>query len=132
MYLSNCSLRCLYFCFSAAFRIFICLSFTSRTGFYSFYYLPILNMHSSQTDTGPLISPITGHKDLQSVLNEYGLEFTPDGQLIRWSASNKNHPRNWTLGRKIYDSHMIIFLDLFTYVIGRHHFYASRTNYHAN
>ncbi|KAJ5541494.1 hypothetical protein N7494_006570 [Penicillium frequentans] len=71
-------------------------------------------MHSSQTDTGPLISPIPGHRDLRSVLNEYGLEFTPDGQLIRWSASNKNHPRNWTLGRKIYDSHMIIFLDLFT------------------
>ncbi|KAJ5793030.1 MFS multidrug transporter [Penicillium pulvis] len=78
-------------------------------------------MHSSQTDTGPLISPIPGHRDLQSVLNEYGLEFTPDGQLIRWSASNKNHPRNWTLGRKIYDSHMIIFLDLFTYSTAADH-----------
>ncbi|KAJ5648399.1 hypothetical protein N7490_004771 [Penicillium lividum] len=60
-----------------------------------------------------LASPIPG-RDLQLVLDSHGLEFTPDGQLIRWSASNKNHPRNWTLSRKIYDSHMVIFLDLFT------------------
>ncbi|KAJ5760912.1 hypothetical protein N7520_008068 [Penicillium odoratum] len=58
-------------------------------------------------------SPIPG-RDLQLVLDSHGLEFTPDGQLIRWSASNKNHPRNWTLSRKIYDSHMVISLDLFT------------------
>ncbi|KAJ5644746.1 MFS multidrug transporter [Penicillium longicatenatum] len=74
-------------------------------------------MPSSHSDTKPLTSPPSGDRDLQSALHEYGLEPTPDGRLIRWSSSNQNHPRNWSLGRKIYDSHMIIFLDLFTYVV---------------
>ena len=50
----------------------------------------------------------------QSILDAYGLEYTPDGQYIRWSVSNKKHPRNWNMPQKIYDSSVIIFLDLFT------------------
>lgn len=53
----------------------------------------------------------------QSILDAYGLEYTPDGQYIRWSVSNKKHPRNWNMPQKIYDSSVIIFLDLFTYVL---------------
>lgn len=78
-------------------------------------------MHSPQANIGPPTSLVPGTRDLRTVLNEYGLEFTPDGQLIRWSASNQNHPRNWTLARKVYDSHLIIFLDLFTYVLVVYH-----------
>ncbi|OQD81434.1 hypothetical protein PENANT_c027G04819 [Penicillium antarcticum] len=61
--------------------------------------------------------PIPDRTSIQSHLDNYGLEYTPDGEFIRWSASNINHPRNWPLLRKIYDSSLIIFLDLFTTAI---------------
>jgi hypothetical protein len=54
---------------------------------------------------------------LQSCLDDLALEFTPDRQFIRWSASNRRHPRNWHTLRKIHDSSLIIWLDLFTYVL---------------
>ncbi|KAJ5107490.1 hypothetical protein N7456_004165, partial [Penicillium angulare] len=53
------------------------------------------------------------HND-QPFMDSHGLEFTPDGQHIRWSVSNKKHPRNWPMSRKVYDTGLIIFLDLFT------------------
>lgn len=55
-------------------------------------------------------------RGVQYFLNAYGLEYTPDGQYVRWSVSNKRHPRNWPTARKIYDTGLIIFLDFFTYV----------------
>ncbi|KAH8700928.1 putative MFS transporter [Talaromyces proteolyticus] len=51
---------------------------------------------------------------LQSHLDEMRLEFTPDRHFVRWSASNRRHPRNWPMVRKVYDSSLIIWLDLFT------------------
>lgn len=51
---------------------------------------------------------------IQPVLDGYGLELTPDGEFVRWSASNRRHPRNWGASRKTYDCSLIIFLDLFT------------------
>ena len=51
---------------------------------------------------------------IQSVLDGYGLELTPDGEYVRWTASNCRHPRNWSASRKIYDSSLIIFLEFFT------------------
>ena len=53
---------------------------------------------------------------LQFYLDKMGLEFTPDRRFVRWLASNRQHPRNWPMLRKIYDSGLIIWLDLFTYV----------------
>ncbi|KAF3388495.1 hypothetical protein F1880_004284 [Penicillium rolfsii] len=50
--------------------------------------------------------------DIQQLLDTYGLEYTPDGQCIRWSVSNRKHPRNWPAARKIFDTSLIIFLDL--------------------
>lgn len=58
--------------------------------------------------------------DVQSFLDAYELEYTPDGKYIRWSASNKKHPRNWSATRKGFDSSVIVFLDLFTYVHVHH------------
>ena len=52
----------------------------------------------------------------ESVLSEHGLEFTPDGQLVRWQPGNKQHPRNWPLHRRVFDISVIFFLDLFLYV----------------
>lgn len=54
-------------------------------------------------------------RSIQPLLDTHGLEFTPDGQRIRWSVANKKHPRNWPTSRKIYDTGLVIFLDLFTY-----------------
>ncbi|EFE34070.1 uncharacterized protein ARB_07021 [Trichophyton benhamiae CBS 112371] len=60
------------------------------------------------------ILPTIGENNLQALLEEHGLEYTPDGEHIRWLASNPKHPRNWSMLRKIYDSGLIIILDLFT------------------
>lgn len=79
------------------------------TFFNTFLYI----MDSASTNSPDcLLSMSGGH--LQYVLDENGLEYTPDGKFIRWSASNKKHPRNWHMSRKIYDSSLIIFLDFFT------------------
>lgn len=61
------------------------------------------------------ILPTIGENNLQALLEEHGLEYTPDGEHIRWLASNPKHPRNWSILRKTYDSGLIIILDLFTY-----------------
>lgn len=52
--------------------------------------------------------------NIHALLDENDLEFTADGESIRWSVSNKRHPRNWPVSRKVYDTGLIIFLDLFT------------------
>lgn len=69
-------------------------------------------MESTLTNSPDRLLPSEGH--LQFILAENGLEFTADEKHIRWSASNKKHPRNWHMPRKIYDSSLIIFLDFFT------------------
>lgn len=51
---------------------------------------------------------------LQQCLDHFGLEWTADGKLIRWSSSNRRHPRNWRPLRKIFDTGVIIFLEFFT------------------
>lgn len=62
--------------------------------------------------------PTQNQPDVQHFLDAYGLEYTPDGQWICWWVSNKKHPRNWPAARKIYDTGLIIFLDLFAYGSG--------------
>ncbi|KAJ5095925.1 hypothetical protein NUU61_005281 [Penicillium alfredii] len=52
---------------------------------------------------------------IHSLLEQHGLEFTSDEKSIRWSAGNPRHPRNWPVSRKIYDSTVIMFLEMFTY-----------------
>lgn len=75
-------------------------------------------------DAPLMLSPAPAGRDqtdvrgqVDSLLDVYGLEYTPDGAFIRWSPRNKKHPRNWGMDRKVYDSCLIIFLDLFTYVL---------------
>ncbi|KAK2873355.1 hypothetical protein FQN49_002408 [Arthroderma sp. PD_2] len=92
----------------------------------------------SMTRTKPDGPPPTqGQDNLLALLQENGLEYTPDGEQIRWLSSNPNHPRNWRPLRKIYDSGLIIILDLFTTAVStagsaaadhaRHEFELSRT-----
>ncbi|KAL4806793.1 major facilitator superfamily domain-containing protein [Aspergillus unguis] len=55
--------------------------------------------------------------DLPALLNEHGLQLTPDAKFVRWSSTNQEHPRNWSTLRKLYDTSIIIFLDLYTTAI---------------
>ena len=73
-------------------------------------------MESTLTKSPDCLLPSTPSQDshLSFILEDNGLELTADGQFVRWSASNKKHPRNWHMPRKIYDTGLIIFLDFFT------------------
>ncbi|EFR00842.1 hypothetical protein MGYG_03847 [Nannizzia gypsea CBS 118893] len=94
---------------------------------------PISQLSMTKLD----ILPTIGEDNIQALLEEHGLEYTPDGEHIRWLASNPSHPRKWPMLRKIYDSGLIIILDLFTTAVStagsaaadhaRHEFGLSRT-----
>jgi hypothetical protein len=51
----------------------------------------------------------------RSHLRALGLELDEDG-VVRWERSNELHPRNWSLGRKLYDISLVVTLDFATYV----------------
>jgi signal recognition particle subunit SEC65 len=53
-------------------------------------------------------------QELQTALKELGLEFTPDGQYVRWANTNPKHPRNWPTIQKAYNIGLIIFLEFYT------------------
>ncbi|KAH7311226.1 major facilitator superfamily transporter [Stachybotrys elegans] len=50
------------------------------------------------------------------MLSQAGLERDAAG-LIRWRRDSSDHPRNWTLGRKLFSVSVIILLELFTTII---------------
>ena len=49
-------------------------------------------------------------------LKDHGLVLGDDG-YIRWEAQNPDHPRNWKLWRKVYDTGVILFLEFITSVM---------------
>jgi hypothetical protein len=51
--------------------------------------------------------------DDESVLASYGLQRRADG-IIGWHPDCKNHPRNWSAGRKAFDTIIIILLEFYT------------------
>ena len=53
---------------------------------------------------------------MDEYLLKNNLEFTSDGQFVKWGKGNKNHPRNWSTTRKVFDIGLIFLLDLFVYV----------------
>jgi hypothetical protein len=63
------------------------------------------------------MSQLETDKDiLDSHLRQFGLQVAADGVHLRWARGNPRHPRNWSILRKAYDTSLIIFLELFTYV----------------
>ena len=54
-------------------------------------------------------------RELRMTLGTRGLELS-DGGNIRWSKRTRAHPRNWKLGRKVYNTGVISFLKLITLV----------------
>lgn len=72
------------------------------------------------TRAGPPKAQHVGQtQDMDEYLLKNDLEFTPDGQYVRWAKGNKKHPRNWSATRKVYDIGLIFLLDLFVYVFTR-------------
>ncbi|KAG5983705.1 hypothetical protein E4U43_006243, partial [Claviceps pusilla] len=71
-------------------------------------------MTSLQEKGAPSQFRVAVSGSLQDLLEQQDLEYTPDGESIRWSVSNKRHPRNWSTCRKVYDVGLVIFLDFFT------------------
>lgn len=47
------------------------------------------------------------------ILASYGLERDPNG-VISWAPGSPLHPRHWPIGRKVYDTALIILLELYT------------------
>lgn len=64
------------------------------------------------SSSGTVIS-ITTDVNEADILASYGLNRDPDG-FIRWARSSKQHPRNWSTSRKIYDTTLVILLELYT------------------
>lgn len=48
-----------------------------------------------------------------SILASYGLERDPSG-VISWAPGSPFHPRHWPISRKLYDTALIIMLELYT------------------
>lgn len=48
-----------------------------------------------------------------AILAPYGLERDSSG-VISWAPCSPFHPRYWPIGRKVYDTALIILLELYT------------------
>ncbi|KAL4816673.1 major facilitator superfamily domain-containing protein [Aspergillus spinulosporus] len=64
------------------------------------------------TSVSPVSNAITDDQ-----LCPHGLEIDPGSGCIRWEKNSKDHPRNWSSSRKMYDSSLVMFLELYTTVI---------------
>lgn len=51
--------------------------------------------------------------DDDEILSSYGLAREPDG-VISWARHSPHHPRHWPITRKVYDTALIILLELYT------------------
>lgn len=51
--------------------------------------------------------------ELDAELLSWGLELGTSGSL-QWRKDSRDHPRNWSLGRKTYDTVIIILLEFYT------------------
>jgi hypothetical protein len=51
--------------------------------------------------------------DERSTLASYGLQRKANG-LIGWHPDSKDHPRNWSLGRKAFDTTVVVLLEFYT------------------
>lgn len=56
--------------------------------------------------------PLAAPPQLADHLHSKGLQITEDG-LVTWKKGSPQHPRNWPLGKKVYNASVAIFLDFF-------------------
>lgn len=63
-------------------------------------------------DSAIVISAATVLDD-GAILASYALERNSEG-VIGWARDTPHHPRHWPIGRKVYDTALIILLELYT------------------
>ncbi|MCJ1309409.1 hypothetical protein MMC25_003068 [Agyrium rufum] len=61
-----------------------------------------------------MVQDITQRMEVE--LKSNGFSIGKDG-LVQWERQNVSHPRNWSLGKKAFNSGVVIFLDFFTTAI---------------
>ncbi|KAE8152372.1 MFS general substrate transporter [Aspergillus avenaceus] len=62
----------------------------------------------------------TPRVSLDYALEAQGLELkSNEKDIVRWSATNPRHPRNWSPLRKAYDITIIILLEFYTYLLAQ-------------
>lgn len=78
-------------------------------------FCPRRNMVSKVDTSGDSAIVIHAATDLDDgeILASYGLAREPDG-VISWARDSPQHPRHWSIGRKVYDTALIILLELYT------------------
>jgi hypothetical protein len=55
------------------------------------------------------------YHDSQDVIEALGLQLHDNG-FIKWKTDSPDHPRNWSVLRKTFDTGLIFFFDFFTLV----------------
>lgn len=63
--------------------------------------------------SSPIVVSAATVLDDGAILAPYGLERDSDG-IISWAPGSPFHPRHWPIGRKVYDTALIILLELYT------------------
>lgn len=61
----------------------------------------------------PIVVSAATVLDDGAILASYGLERDSSG-VISWAPGTPFHPRHWPIGRKVYDTALIILLELYT------------------
>ena len=86
-------------------------------GFLECYYISfgVQHSHLMMSEATNVVHSLQSRREssLQHHLQLNGLELSEEG-VIRWKPNTPHHPRNWKLGRKLYDTSLIMFLDFFT------------------
>ena len=72
---------------------------------------PVQEMGGDKTKSATVVI-----HDFSDPLKDHGLVLGDDG-YIRWESQNPDHPRNWKLWRKVYDTGVILFLEFITLVM---------------
>ncbi|KAJ5157851.1 uncharacterized protein N7482_008951, partial [Penicillium canariense] len=78
------------------------------------------NLHRSLKEAKEAIAAVQIQISKESVTSEqllhHGLELSSTG-YIQWRQDCKDHPRNWSLWRKTYDTSIVMFLEFYTTAI---------------
>jgi hypothetical protein len=51
--------------------------------------------------------------EILACIDRLGLKLVEDG-CLKWKSDASDHPRNWSIARKTYDTGLVLMLDLFT------------------
>ncbi|KAL3476608.1 major facilitator superfamily domain-containing protein [Aspergillus californicus] len=76
----------------------------------------MVTQRQEEKPPGASSGPLSGGVTVEQ-LARHGLEMDVATGYIRWQRDSKDHPRNWSLLRKTYDTSLVLFLEFYTTVI---------------